>query len=96
VRLIEHLGVLVLLLAPIGSCLAQSPDGTVSGRVLDPDGRAIAGAYLLVVNDLTGLQFATKSDEKGIYLVTNLPPGQSRLQVSKVGFKALLKPDNNL
>jgi hypothetical protein len=92
VPLIARLGILVLFLAPICSCLAQSPNGTVSGRVLDPDGRAIAGADILVVNDLTGAQAGTKSDDEGIYLVMNLPPGQYRLQVSKVGFKALLKP----
>ena len=91
-RLIARLVTLYLFLLPV-YCLAQSSSGTVSGRVLDPDGQAIAGADVLVVNDFTGLQYSGKSNEEGIYLIAGLPPGQYRLQVSKVGFKALLKPD---
>jgi Carboxypeptidase regulatory-like domain/TonB-dependent Receptor Plug Domain/TonB dependent receptor len=96
VRLIARVSLLCLLLGLHGLVLAQSPTGTVSGQVLDPDGRAIAGAEILVVNDLTGLQYAGKSNEDGIYLVTNLPPGPYRIQVSKIGFKALIKPDITL
>jgi Carboxypeptidase regulatory-like domain len=93
VRLMVGIGVLSLFLVSLCPCLAQSPTGTISGQVLDPDGRAIAGAEILVVNDLTGLQYAGKSNEDGIYMVTDLPPGPYRIQVSKIGFKAIIKPD---
>ena len=73
--------------------LAQSPNGTINGLVLDPSNRAIASADILVINDVTGVKYSTKTNDGGIYAVPNLPPGPYRLQVSRVGFKTLIKPD---
>ena len=73
--------------------LAQSPNGSMNGRVLDPSNRVISGADVLVINDATGVKYASKTNDDGIYVVPNLPPGSYRLQVSKVGFKTLIKPD---
>lgn len=72
---------------------AQSPNGTISGLVLDPSGAVIAAARIIVVNDATRVEYATTTNNEGIYVVPNLPPGPYRLQVSKVGFKTLIKPD---
>jgi hypothetical protein len=72
---------------------AQSPNGTINGRLLDPSNKVIGGADILVINDATGVQYSGKTNEDGIYVVPNLPPGAYRLQVSKVGFKTLIKPD---
>ncbi|MGA7566946.1 MAG: carboxypeptidase regulatory-like domain-containing protein, partial [Terriglobales bacterium] len=72
---------------------AQSPNGTINGLVLDPSNKVIAGADILVINDTTGVKYSAKNNEDGIYVVPNLPPGAYRLQVSKVGFKTLIKPD---
>lgn len=72
---------------------AQSTNGTINGRVLDPSNKVIGGADILVINDATGVQYSGKTNEAGIYVVPNLPPGAYRLQVSKVGFKTLIKPD---
>lgn len=73
--------------------LAQSPNGTINGLVLDPTNQAITGADVLVINDVTGVKYSTKTNDNGIYVVPNLPPGPYRLQVSKPGFKTLIKPD---
>jgi hypothetical protein len=75
------------------SIFAQSPNGTINGRILDPSGAAIVGAEITIVNDATRLQYASKTNGEGIYVVTNLPPGPYRLQVAKPGFKTLIKPD---
>jgi hypothetical protein len=72
---------------------AQSTNGTINGRVLDPSNKVIGGADILAINDATGVQYSGKTNEDGIYMVPNLPPGAYRLQVSKVGFKTLIKPD---
>ena len=72
---------------------AQSPNGTINGRVLDPSNKVIGGADILVINDATGVQYSGKTNEDGIYVVPNLPPGAYRLQISKMGFKTLIKPD---
>jgi hypothetical protein len=72
---------------------AQSPNGTINGRVVDPANGVIAGADILAINDVTGVKYPSKTNEDGIYVVPNLPPGPYRLQVAKVGFKTLIKPD---
>lgn len=71
----------------------QSANGTISGQVIDSTGAIIVGAEVLLANDATGVQFPAKTNGDGIYLLSNLPPGTYRLQVSKIGFKTLIKPD---
>ncbi len=82
-----------LLFLFVHSSAAQSPTGTISGIVTDPTGATIAGAEVLVVNDATRVQYPGVSNSEGIYVVPNLPPGNYRVQVSKVGFKTIIKPD---
>jgi Carboxypeptidase regulatory-like domain/TonB dependent receptor len=72
---------------------AQMPNGSITGLVLDPMSHEITGADILVINDATGVKYSTKTNNDGIYVVPNLPPGPYRLQVSKLGFKTLIKPD---
>jgi hypothetical protein len=92
VRAISAMLFLVVLLWP-GSFLAQSPYASIGGIVFDPDSKTISGAEIIVVNDGTRVQYETKTNNDGIYAVPNLPPGPYRVQVSKVGFKTIIKPD---
>jgi hypothetical protein len=71
---------------------AQSPNGTISGIVHDPSDRPIPDAEVIIVNDLTNIQYQTKTSDEGIYIVRDLPPGSYRIQVTKRGFKTLIKP----
>jgi hypothetical protein len=80
-------------LVSAGCVSGQSPNGTINGLVLDPTGGAIAGAEIRIANDATGVQYTGRTNDEGIYVITNLPPGPYRLQVSKIGFKTLIKPD---
>ena len=73
--------------------LAQSPDGNINGLISDPSSAAVVGAEIVAVNDVTGLQYTTRTNREGIYVLPNLPPGPYRIQVSKVGFKTIIKPD---
>jgi Carboxypeptidase regulatory-like domain/TonB dependent receptor-like, beta-barrel/TonB-dependent Receptor Plug Domain len=88
--------VLVLSLLCLGTAIAQSPNATLNGIVLDSSGAAIVSAEVIIVNDATGVQYATKTNGEGVYVVINLPPGPYRIQVSKIGFKTLVKPDISL
>jgi hypothetical protein len=83
----------LLFILSAHSSAAQSPTGTISGMVTDPSGAAIAGAEIIVVNDATRVQVVNKSNDEGIYVVPNLIPGNYRVQVSKDGFKTIIKPD---
>jgi hypothetical protein len=72
---------------------AQSTDATISGLVVDPTGRVIPDTEIQVLNEATGVLYTNKTNGAGIYTISILPPGQYRVQVSKVGFKTLIKPD---
>lgn len=77
----------------VGTAFAQSPNGTISGIVLDPTGAVVTQADIQIVNDATGVRYPGATNREGIYAIPNLPPGAYRIQVSKVGFKTLIKPD---
>lgn len=83
----------IILLSFVATLVAQSPSATINGLVLDPSGGAIVGAEVVVVNDATGVQYTTRTNGEGIYVVPNLPPGPYRIQVSNSGFKTIIKPD---
>jgi hypothetical protein len=88
--------VLVCLTLNTFSLFAQSPNGNINGLVSDPSSAAVVGAEVVAVNDVTGVQYTTKSNSEGIYVLPNLPPGPYRVQVSKIGFKTIIKPDITL
>ena len=62
---------LLFLIIPFIS-FGQSPTGTISGLILDPAGRAVPEAEILVVHDLTGVQYATKTTVR----LGRTPPGK--------------------
>jgi hypothetical protein len=86
-------GLLVYLLLAVSLSVAQSPEGTISGIVLDPSGGVIVGADVLIINGATGVQYPGKANSEGYYVVPNIPPGTYRIQVSNSGFKTIIKPD---
>jgi len=83
---------LLIFCAPILAS-AQSTDATISGVVVDPSGKVITDAVIEILNEATGVHYSSRTNGTGIYSVTVLPPGQYIVQVSKIGFKTLIKPD---
>src|SRR5580658_8193270 len=73
--------------------IAQSTSATISGGVTDPSGKFIVDADVEIANDATGVVYPAKTNTSGMYLVPILPPGHYHVQVSKAGFKTLIKPD---
>jgi carboxypeptidase family protein len=93
VRVILPVVVLAFFFLTGSFAVAQSPNGSITGMLFDPDGKTVPGAEIIVVNDLTGVKYLSSTNGEGIYTVANLPPGPYRIQVSKVGFKTIIKPD---
>jgi len=90
----RHLGVLTCFIFLLHlTASAQSTSGTISGLVTDSSGGVIVGADVLLENDATNVQYSAKTNRDGMYLLAGIPPGTYRLQVAKIGFKALIKPD---
>jgi hypothetical protein len=73
--------------------LSQSTSATISGMVTDPAGKLISGANVTIVNDATNVNYAAETNGAGIYSTSVLPPGHYHIQVSKQGFKTLIKAD---
>lgn len=64
----------------------QAATATLTGRVLDPNGAAIAGAEIGVTQVATGVHRETTTNDEGLYLVTGLAPGEYTMKVQAKGF----------
>src|SRR3984893_16294766 len=84
------LGVMVSLLLR-GVLLGQSADASLTGRITDPKKAVIPRATITVINTGTGIHYQGLTNETGAYYVSNLPPGRYRIEVEKLGFKAVIQ-----
>src|SRR5690349_19398311 len=71
-------------------------NATVSGLVTDPQGRAVVDTTIVLTNVNTGIAYQTKTNGNGIYRVNGLQPGIYRANLSKDGFKSIVKADIEL
>jgi carboxypeptidase family protein len=87
------LGVLLSLLLLSGSTPAQSSTSSVGGTVVDPQGKAVAGATVtLTSGDTNSVRTATVG-ENGSFLFNLVQPGQYQLEASAAGFKKAVIKD---
>src|SRR3982075_865892 len=70
---------------------AQSTNASLTGRITDPKKAVITAATITVINTGTGVHYQGLTNETGTYYVSNLPPGRYRLEVEKLGFKAVIQ-----
>jgi hypothetical protein len=83
---------LLLTLAFSASTAAQSFLGTVRGTVVDPQGAAVPGAAILIVDEATGVPRTLETDAQGRYEATNVKPGTYRVEVVTTNFKKYERP----
>ncbi|HEV3331622.1 MAG TPA: TonB-dependent receptor [Bryobacteraceae bacterium] len=88
--------VALLLLPSTAHLNAQSTNAGITGRVSDPSKAVIDKARVAAINAATNLRYETVTGASGEYSLTNLPAGTYRIEVDKVGFKRLVKPDVEL
>ncbi|MGA3299214.1 MAG: carboxypeptidase-like regulatory domain-containing protein, partial [Candidatus Acidiferrales bacterium] len=77
---------LVLLLAPLQSVVAQNPRGTLRGTVEDSSRSRIPGVSLVIQSQQSGGDRLAVSDARGEFRVEDLPPGKYRLTANAPGF----------
>jgi hypothetical protein len=68
------LAVIAFACALTGHAFAQSTMATLTGRVLDPSGAAIAGADVSVVSVARNTRYPGRTNEEGLYVITDLLP----------------------
>ena len=79
-----------LLLTLVWAACAQSPDtGAIEGAVLDPAGRPIPGAVLVLTNPSTGAAQTAISDASGHFHYASLAPATYLLRVTADSFAPL-------
>jgi hypothetical protein len=94
---VPRLVLVALLLLPSTAHLhAQSTNAGITGRVSDPSKAVIDKARVAAINAATNLRYETVTGASGEYSLTNFPAGTYRIEVDKVGFKRLVKPDVEL
>ena len=59
---------------------------TLTGKIVDPSGAAVAHASISIRRDATGYARELVSDNEGAYQFANLPPGEYALSATSTGF----------
>ena len=78
----------VLIPAPAA---AQISTAELNGRVTDSSGAVLPGVTVTATQTATGLERTAVTDGEGAYLLTNLPPGPYRLEISLQGFRGYVQ-----
>src|SRR5258708_3174720 len=78
---------LLFILVGVAQVYAQSAvTGSISGKIIDPQGNVVPNANLIVTNTGTNNVSTITASGDGAYKVTNLPPGIYRVETSVSGF----------
>jgi len=70
--------------------------GQISGHVVDPSGANIVGATVQLLNVQTGEVREAKTAESGDFVFPAVQPGQFKVRIALIGFKAYEKENLNL
>jgi hypothetical protein len=78
----------IALMCALAPCLyaQQSASATLSGTITDSNGAVIPGAQVTATRKATGVEFGTTTNDAGLYVLTNLPPGEYEVKVQTKGF----------
>jgi hypothetical protein len=84
----------ILLMAIIllpNAMRAQVAGGTLSGTIIDPSGRAVPQAQIVIQNVATGVERIVTTNTDGFYIAVNLLPGDYQVTASASGFNTEVK-----
>ena len=87
----------IVTLLTVAWCLASPPagaqttTGVVLGTVRDAAGAVVPGAVVTMINAGTNARDESVSDERGNFIVPQLPPGTYRLEATMQGFKGFVR-----
>jgi len=80
----------LLSLALTVTVVAQVPTGALRGMVTDPSKAVITGAQVTVKQKETGAERRATSKSDGVFLISNLAPGEYEVKVVMQGFKTFV------
>lgn len=82
---------LACLFTPTTLRAQTSIHGSLSGRVLDPNGLGVRAAAVAITSAATSAEFTATSDSSGEYRFPRLSPGRYRLTAEKPGFRRAIR-----
>ncbi|MCS6885473.1 MAG: TonB-dependent receptor [Acidobacteriota bacterium] len=85
--LLPTLAGLLFILSTAVSTLAQTGTSTVRGTVIDPNGAALAGVTVTLINTQTSASRTQTTGEDGSYIFKAVLPGNYRITAEAAGFK---------
>jgi Carboxypeptidase regulatory-like domain len=89
-------GLCLMISMPVTLAYAQTGAATVTGEITDSQGKVVPGVTVVFTNINTGIQSDTTTNGDGIYSLPALQPGVYRANVTKDGFKGIVKTDIGL
>ena len=79
--------VIAVVLGSVSTADAQTHLASIRGTVIDPTGSSVAGASLEIVHEPTGVSRTATTDTDGAFVLTQLPPGEYRIEIGRDGYK---------
>jgi Carboxypeptidase regulatory-like domain/TonB dependent receptor len=64
----------------------QVANGTLTGTIMDPAGAVVSGATITATHKATGFKRDATTNDDGLYVLSNMPPGDYELKVEAKGF----------
>jgi hypothetical protein len=80
---------LLLWVLSCAPAFSQMDNATISGYITDQSGAVLPGAAIKLTNVETGIYATQSSNGSGLYVFTNVKPGQYRIVVQKAKFRQI-------
>jgi hypothetical protein len=88
-----HVALLMVSIA-VSTTLVQAQYGSsLEGTVTDKSGAVVAGATVTITDQATGVSHSAVTGAAGFYRITELPPGNYKVDVEATGFKKNTRSD---
>ncbi len=96
VSILANIAVALLALLVVGSSTWGQSTTSLRGTVVDPSGKAVAGASVVLANSESKTERTATTGEQGEYQFLLVPPGTYRLAVTASGFRRYEQTDLQL
>jgi len=80
-------GLLCAVLCPVPYAGAQATTGSIVGRVTDPSKAVVVGAQVTALSQETAVNYTSKSNQAGDFVIQRVPPGIYTVTVTQQGFE---------
>ena len=87
----KKLALLAVVVAAIPLVRAQSFTGAILGTIKDPSGAVMPGVTVSITNVATNVRSEVLSDDQGVFIAPELPPGRYTLEATLPGFKRAVR-----